>query len=167
MRAQIKNGAIMNDMHLREKNGLFQIDGVIGRLIYLRNVLIIIGLSMVITYLLGGYETPDPAERMGIPGVIAFTFLTYLLLINSFKRLKDIRGTSKNQLLYNIALAVMFFIPYVSLFALLGLLFAKGSVTGKKGVSKIEVIPTQENETQKTDYYSRIPPVEEERRESL
>ncbi|MFP5387066.1 MAG: DUF805 domain-containing protein [Bacteriovoracia bacterium] len=157
----------MNEMHLREKNGLFQIDGVIGRLIYLRNILIIIGLSMVVTYLLGGYETPNPAERMGIPGVIAFTVLTYLLLINSFKRLKDIRGTNKNQLLYNLGLAFIFFIPYVSLFALLALLFAKGTVTSQKGVNKIEVIPTPENETQKTDYYSRIPPVEDERRESL
>ena len=157
----------MNDIGMNEKNGLFQVDGVVGRLIYLRNILIIIGLSMVVTYLLGGYEAPDPAERMGVPGIIAFAILTYLLLINSFKRLKDIRGTSKNQLLYNLALAVILFIPYVSLFALLGLLFAKGAVTAQKGAGKIEVVPTHESETQKTDYYSRMPPVEEERRESL
>lgn len=137
------------DFSLRE--GLFETKGVIGRGAYLRNILIIFAVSVFVTYLLGGYGTPDPASTMGLTGTIFFVFMTYLLLINSFRRMRDIRGTTDKQMLYQLGLIVLLFLPVVSILTLGYLLFAKGTVTTLGADSSIEIIPRENSETTHLD----------------
>lgn len=148
----------------RNNQHLLKSGGVIDRFAYFRNVAIIMALSIIVTYITGGYQGPVDELSTGIFGLIFLAYLTYFLFINSFKRLRDIRGTTERELLFNVGLVLLFLIPFVSLATLLFLLFARGRVTAEEAL--ITPIESKKDATQKKDYMKRMPEIRNDPGES-
>jgi len=80
---------------LEIRNNLFARTGVIGRMAFLRNI------STIFTTFIFFTNTFATALSM-----------SYLVFINSFKRLRDIRGTTEGEIPYQAALAILMLILY-------------------------------------------------------
>lgn len=116
---------------LAVRPSVYKRGGVIGRKDYLKNMAIIFALALLAVVAFGGViTTPNSASFLGLLAFVCFAGLAYLGYINAFKRLRDIRGTTENQLPYQLLLVVLFSIPYVSIIPLAILLLLEGAVTG-------------------------------------
>lgn len=116
---------------LELRNNLFLRGGLIGRMTYFRNMAIIL-LSYILIVLattLALFNSETVAEIIFVASLAAAPMI-YLVLINSFKRLRDIRGTTLNEFSLQSALGVWLLLPYLSIVPLCLLVFTEGSNTG-------------------------------------
>ncbi|WP_408096062.1 hypothetical protein ACJVC5_13550 [Peredibacter sp. HCB2-198] len=154
-------------MDLQINNHLFRRGGVIGRLNYLKNMMIIFLLSFAILLALSYIPTENDFVFSALLGLsLVLSIGIYCVgLINSFKRLRDLRGTTYNETPYQVITAVLLTIPYVSIIPLGILLFAEGAVTGHGSVfGRLEKVMSndrleesdEEKEAKKIDNLSRL-----------
>ncbi len=132
--------------NLSINKNIFSLGGVIGRLTYLtRSIALLMGailLSMGLAYFLAvlGVDRKTVADvvplLLGIPA-------TFFFLANTYKRVRDIRGTDSSNLVYNIISTVLLSTPIGPLF-FLGLLLWPGKITG--GQLPAEEEPSSEEE---------------------
>ncbi len=127
-----KKEETMNDKDLEVQKDLFVAGGVLGRMDYLISHFKLFGLGIIaaIPYIAGSFLGGAAAT-----GGLALTALMCIGLayggyITMFKRLRDIRGTTENQISYQVGTVIAMCIPVVSFFASLGLFFIPGAVTG-------------------------------------
>ena len=122
--------------NLNENPNLFKRGGVIGRMGYLKNMVILFAVVAGIFLFVGNYisNTGTTGTGMSVLAMFCLLGVTYLSYINSFKRLRDLRGTTHQEIPFQVALAVLMTIPYVSLIPVAVLLFAEGAVTGNSTV---------------------------------
>jgi hypothetical protein len=116
---------------LELRSNLFLRGGVIGRMAYFRNVALILAtyISIVLSTTLALFNSETVAEIILVAALTAAPMI-YLVLINSFKRLRDIRGTTNNECRYQTALGACLMVPYLSILPLFFLVFTEGSITG-------------------------------------
>ncbi|WPU67079.1 hypothetical protein [Peredibacter starrii] len=120
----------MNNLNINKN--LFRRGGILGRMDYFKNMMILFAATMVI-YIVSFREviTNEALEAaFFVTMLVLLIGISYLSLINSFKRLRDLRGKTHNEIPFQIGLAVLMAIPYLSIIPLGILLFAEGAVTG-------------------------------------
>ena len=142
---------------------IFVKGGVIGRMDYFLNALKIFGLGML------AFIPVGLGSLLGSVGIILGGVITFVLFIplfyfcyhNHFKRLRDIRGTTQNELVAIIIMCVLMIIPYVGIIPGLVLFFAEGKITGNgAGLEKLEEVftpsPPQQSETDKISNIEKL-----------
>ena len=112
-------------------HNLFLRGGVIGRMTYFRNVAVILAsyILIVVVTTLALFNSETVAEIILVASLAAAPMI-YLMLINSFKRLRDIRGTTNKELPYQTVLGLWLMVPYISIIPLCLLVFTEGAITG-------------------------------------
>ena len=130
-----------NDPDLEINDGLFKSGGVIGRLDYFFANIKLTGFTLLACapIVIGAIMFGDKGKLIGtvmaaIGGFPIFVAYYY----NMFKRLRDIRGSTENQVRYQTALVISMIIPVVSLISTLILFFMPGKITSGKGPSHDE-----------------------------
>ena len=155
----------MNNLSIN--SNLLQRGGIVGRMDYFKNMMILFAATMVI-YAITFREAikSETLEIAFLGGMLVLLFaITYLGLINSYKRLRDLRGTTHNELPFQVGLTILMAIPYLSIIPLGILLFAEGAVTGhgsvfgrlEKSLSNDRMEESREEiEAKKIDNLSRL-----------
>lgn len=122
-----------NEKNLKVKNSLLELDGVIGRSHYFINSAILIA-TFIMSFI------PTAITRAGLIITVPCCIGLFILgMANQFKRLRDVRGTTENQILFQVILTVFLVIPYINAIPNIFLLFMEGAVTGSgKGLGELE-----------------------------
>jgi uncharacterized membrane protein YhaH (DUF805 family) len=117
---------------LEIRNNLFSRGGVIRRMAYFRNITIVLAsyIFIVLATNLALFSSETVAEIILVASLAAPPMI-YLVLINSFKRLRDLRGTTSKECGYQTALGIWLMLPYISVIPFCFLVFAEGSTTGQ------------------------------------
>ena len=120
----------MND--LRVNTSLFKTGGVLGRKDFLINSFKILALSILVCVPTAvGKSLGDSGLAIGgLASFVGFLPIIFFGAHNNFKRFRDIRGKTNDETAAFIGLMVGLFIPIVSIFVNLYLVFCKGAVTG-------------------------------------
>ena len=112
---------------------LFKFGGVMGRMDYFKNWLKAFGLLFLVYFTAGfiggltGSESTT-ATLTSIAGIFNIPFLVVVCSI-SYRRLRDIRGTTENDMMFRVLVTVALLIPIVNLITDLVLLFTPGKIT--------------------------------------
>lgn len=116
---------------LEVRQNLFLRGGVIGRMTYFRNIAMILAsyILIVLATTLSLFNSETVAEIILVASLAAAPMI-YLVFINSFKRLRDIRGTVSKEIPYQTVLGIWLMIPYLSIIPLCLLVFTEGAITG-------------------------------------
>lgn len=119
--------------NLEVNTNLFRRGGVVGRKEYFKIMFIIFAVTILTFVIMANSFFKSEVMEVGFMGItlIILLGLSYFGLINSFKRLRDIRGTTYNEMPYQVGLAILLSVPYISLIPLAILIFAEGAVTGR------------------------------------
>lgn len=116
---------------LKVNKDLFSAGGVLGRKDYFLTSMKLFGL-IVTAYAVSlgaAFMGPTYAIAGAAFMVLASLPLTYIGYINMYKRLRDIRGTIKDQILFQSLLTVTMFLPILNLIPCCILIFMKGKIT--------------------------------------
>ena len=119
---------------LRSNPHLLKAHGVIGRRDYFINNLkltciTLLAFSPYIYFELIGERYGHGLTFETIAPFVCILPITYFAFQNSFKRLRDIRGTTENQFMANSIMVVTMAIPVVGFFINLALFSMKGKIT--------------------------------------
>ena len=120
----------MKNEKLHLNNKLISSGGVIGRLDFFFVMIKVIALVLLgLTPLIFDNVIDSVTGRAVL--LLMVLPIWYITFINIFKRVRDIRGTTKDELVFKIGAVLIYCTPFLNTLFLLFLLFAKGKVTGQ------------------------------------
>ncbi len=117
---------------LKINNKLFSSGGVMGRLHYFINAVILTTIAFAVLTPLYYFTNPYSLSSFieSTSTIIIAMPLAYLSIINMNKRIRDIRGSTHFEFLVNTALYLACSFPPISIFFSFYLLFKEGEITG-------------------------------------
>lgn len=120
----------INNLNAHE---IFSSKGVMGRHEYMKVIGLLFVVMLVTFFIISSVffsSETGPVEGSMFLWVVMYFACAYVAVVNSFKRMRDIRGqTTGDELPYQVGLVVLLLIPYVNFVTLAILCFMKGSIT--------------------------------------